>query len=165
MSELHWLAGFIDARGGIRVGATLRENIVRVESSSCERAILVRAQQIAGGTIQARPSDRRGGHADPDAIERYGYRNGGLRKRLYRWRMSAEAAVNLLTLVRPLLASRQRQRPAARAIKAFETRKSKSSTKETPITDNGERSRQGREIAVTISRLKRVAAFALPTAT
>jgi hypothetical protein len=79
-------------------------------------------RQIAGGTIQQRPSDKRGGHADPNALAKHGYRNNGLRKQLWRWRINGEGAVTILREVAPYLASKKRQRAAIKAIQQFEKR-------------------------------------------
>ena len=125
--EAYWLAGFLDARGCIGIGIDIdtRQSAVRLEGSSCDPDILKRVQEIAGGTIQKRPSDKRGGHAiKPERSLRYGYRSNGLRKRLYRWQCCGEKAVAILREIAPLLVSEQRKQRAIEAIQYFEKRRS-----------------------------------------
>jgi len=129
-SQLHWFAGFMESRGcigiGIDVDTNSRKSAIRLEGSSQDRDILRRVQSICGGTIQKRPSDARGGHAvTPDQSRRYGYRNNGYRRQLFRWRCSGERAATILREIAPLLASRSRQRVAMAAIQHFEEHKSR----------------------------------------
>jgi hypothetical protein len=56
-------------------------------------------------------------------MAKYGYRNGGLRQRLFRWQLCGEKAAVLLQTLMPLMVSETRREKAAAAIENFESRK------------------------------------------
>jgi hypothetical protein len=121
--ELMWLAGWFDGHGVISIGKTRRQSAVRLDGSSCDRSIVERVRAIAGGNLQTRPTDARGQRADPNSMAKYGYRNGGLRQRLFRWQLCGEKAAVLLQTLMPLMVSETRREKAAAAIENFESRK------------------------------------------
>jgi LAGLIDADG-like domain len=108
--QFAWLAGWFSGDGHISIGRTTRQSAVRLEGSSCDRALLQHVQAIAGcGTIYSRPSDRRG--------------RNGRRKQLFRWQLGGKPAVVLLSKLQPLLVGRRHRATIAAAALSISNRK------------------------------------------
>ena len=92
-SQFRWLAGFASARLGIRCFERHQRLILRLESSSCDRGVLRHIQSQVGGTVRVRPSDEKG--------------HNGRHQHLYRWRLSGNRAVVLLSGLSEHMVSRR----------------------------------------------------------